>query len=357
MQEQTTPRLLREMHQELRASMAILVKAELDWTIARWQAAGRPAGKQPRPSLSDSQTEWTRFGADLVLGGEPWEAAVAESLYQLSLDMALQAEADHPGLELDKDLNYWFLGMAQYYQGRVEEGIHSMLCAVAESRAAGRADRFNVSQWALDRLILQEIRDHLAPAVVLCARGGLSAITDAHLVTMTEDMCRDEAGAYDPQWALRLHASLLKLHANQPGHSSQALARRFEGLQGLSFVYEGALREHHLAPGALTLKPVVSKVCDERPLVPRVVLCRWKEFTSFGGSTLTHCTADRTLAALKTEAFAGLSAPEVFAARAVLTTGLVRNTVHHKMDLKSTMLNADYQWVCDQMLAALVLSW
>jgi len=363
MAQEPTVGLLVEMHREVRARMANLVRAELEGTIARWHAAGKPTGKQPRATQGDAReqemlTGWAHFGDHLIFGGVPWEAAAVEPFYQLALDMALDAEANNPGLDLDKDTNYYMLGMAQYYQGRVEEGIHNVLCAVEEQRAAGLSDRWIVSLWSLDRRILSDIRKWLAPTSALCASNGLPAYGGTHIDTMTEEMCRDGVGAYRPEWVLRLHASLRKLQA-LPGHIRPALIRRFEGLQGLSFLYEGSLKQRFSVTSG-TLIDVIREVCAKRPHIPRVILDRWPEFTSTGRTgrrRSAHSSADDALAALRTESFSGLTMSEVFAARAVLTTGLVRNTVLHQMDLASKVVNADYQWVCDQMLAALVLSW
>jgi len=355
MAQEPTVRLLVEMHNELRVRMAGLVAAELERTIARWHATGRPTGKHARATQGGAREEevlreWPRFGAHLVGGGEPWEAAAAEPFYQLALDMALTAEADNPGLNLDKHIEYDMLGMAQYHQGRVEEGIHNVLCAVQEQR-----DRWIAPLWSLDKRILSDIRECLAPTVALCAANGHPAVTDTYLVTMTEDMCRDGVGAYSPEWALRLHASLRKLQ-DLPGHIRPALIRRFEGLQGLSFLYEGSLKQR--LPGTSgTLNTVVAEVWKKMPHVCRVILGRWTEFTSTGLCRSKHSSADTALAALRNESFSGLTMSGAFAARAVLTVGLVRNTVLHQMDLGSGLVNADYQWVCDQMLAALVLSW
>jgi len=355
--------LLRVVHRDLTQAMRGAVETELMRTVQRWQDAGSPAGvpwlRNAPGSQEDLQvlTTWTYLGADLVYSSRPWQAAAAEPLYALAVRMAHDADDQHPGLNLHKGIDYFMLGMARFHQGRYDEGAHNILIAVEEDRAAGLTDDQIVAAQQLGQHVKPWVRDALAEVAQLCRDAGHTFVTQAHIETMLDDMCRDQQDlSYRPVRLLWLHSSLRKVD-DLPGPSPLTPVRRLEALQDLTFLYEAALRERHEQPGEplRQLRHVVAKVRTIKGY-PAAVIDDWATFANFDAAD-PDADADTKLTALQTEGFGGASDAERLCCQALLTVGLVRNMVHHRIDLQSTLLNAEYRWVLDRVLAALLLSW
>jgi len=350
------------MVQTLEQTMRARVTAELERTVSRWEDQGKPQGRFLRAVPGDKADEsvlvaWTWFGANLVYSGQLWQAAIGERLYRIALEAAEATELDHPGLALHKGIDLFMLGMAQLNQGRVEEGIHNILRAVEEDRAAGSPDDKIVARRKLDEHVLPKIREGLEPAVTLCQGSGHAYVTANAARQVVDEMCIDPANAqYRPIWSLWLYNALRRLQT--PGGATLLTpVQRLEALQDLSFLYEAALKER-FALGHCTLKAVVGEVVSRKPPIPaETVSPLWEQYTGFGLTSSTYPSVDCALKDLKQDNF-GLTQPgRIFACQAVLAVGLIRNMAHHEMDLTCAVLGSEFQWSVERMLAAVLLSW
>jgi hypothetical protein len=349
---------LRTAHSALLEAMRTAVQGELAKTVQRWHDADNPRQVWARDRDDVVATgDWPYLGADFVYSGLPWQAAAAEPLYALAVDLANEADSHHEGLRLHKGIDYFMLGMARFLQGCYDEGAHNILIAVQEDRAAGSEDKDIVAAEQLDRRVIPWVQEQLAGAAQLCQNAGHAFVTPAQVGTMLGDMCRNQQDqTYRPTWLLWLHSSLRKAR-ELPGQSPLTPVRRLEALQDLTFLFEAALRERLEQPGTplRTLYNVMDNVRTSKGY-PVAVSGRWSDFTNFDEAD-PNATPDAKLTALQAESFGGMSDPERLTCHALLTVGLVRNMVHHRLDLGSMALNAHYEWVRDRVLAALLLSW
>ena len=312
---------LRAAHHGLVEAMRAAVQAELSNTVQRWQNAGSPEEDVWLRNAPGSQenlevlTAWTWLGADLVYSGQPWEAAAAEKLYALAVELAHQTDNQHPGLRLHKGIDYFMLGMAQFLQGRYDEGSHNILIAVEEDRDAKLKDNDIVAASELQDRVLPRVLTWLGPFGQACRNWGHGFVTPSHIGGMAEQMTVDAAGGFSPEWLLWLFQCLAKTN-DLPGSSPLTPVRRLEALQDLTFLYEAALKQHLCLPGG-TLKAVVREVQAQRAHVPQAVVDRWEEFTRFGLQDSAYSDPDKALTALMSETFGGASAPEVECCRAI----------------------------------------
>ena len=346
--------------QGLHKGTAAAVKVELAVTVCEWRRAGCPRGKWGR-SDPDRGSEPRHLKDFLYLAASfagtcnLWKAATAEMLYLLALGLAFNAEESNPGLDLQKGTDFFWLGLAQLTQRKDDDGVHHVLRAIEEYRSAGLQYDEQTSKQYLGRIVVPPVRNALGAPADLCRRAGHRHIMPEHLNWMLRSMFRaSPTGPYDPTLVLWLYRAVRKSQ-DLPGQTRLTPARRLDALQDLTFFYEAALKQRMGLPSG-TLYDVVAEV-QKRKSYP--VTCRkhWSRCTSFGQRASTCADPDVALAALQQAVPSDGASPAEFAEQVLLVLGLVRNMAHHEMNLESTILNSEYQWVLKRLLAALLLSW
>lgn len=353
----------------LEAAMRAAVRAEISETINRWKAQGCPPAKVARQIDGNKESEallsgWTRLPWKLIRRHAPWEYAMAERLYRIAVEMAHAADEQNSGLSLHKGIDYFEIGFMQFHQGRYQEAAHNILVAVSEDTGAGWKPEDTFAARELRKYAADTALKVLRPAAELCRQAGLPQVTDAMLEHVTSQMCYEDfdpaGGRYYPVWLLWLLGAIDRTEPLSGAQASEVTGlRRFEALREIAFFYEAAMKPR-LGIARGDLKDVVSGVVAAKTYIPSQVVdkAEWYNHTSYAlGDPKANPSA--RLAAIKGGQF-GLAASDVtgvFCSRAIFTLGLVRNVTHHFIDLSSTLVGTEYEWVQQHVLAAVLLSW
>ncbi len=341
----------------LEAAMREAVQAEIVETIKRWKAQGSPSTKIARQIDGNRESEallsgWTRLPWQLIRRHASWEYAVAEHLYRIAVGMAHAADKYNSGLDLHKGIDYFEIGLMQFHQGKYQEAAHNVLVAVSEDTGAGSKPEDTFAARRLREYTAGMALPVLRPAAELCRQAGLAHVTDAMVEQVMNQMCYEDfdpaAGRYYPVWLLWLLGAVSRAEPLPGTQRSEVTGvRRFEALREVAFFYEAAMKPR-VPVATRTLGDVVREVAAAKPYIPSGVVrgAEWRSHTSYKLGVAGASPSAR-LAAIKSGRF-GLAASDVtgiFCGRAIA------------IDLGSTLVGVEYEWVQQHVLAALLLSW